>query len=133
MKVELIGNAFVDQTILLLIAGGRDLHLGPDYNRRYVRHAASLADLESPSVPLSVKLDFLDSNGLSLFSKWIGRSLRNKIAHLNFVIDEGNFKIGNKRIDLQQKSKIFNDYFIRIALIFAEEEEETKLIEKESS
>lgn len=122
LQVELIGNAFVDQTILLLIGGGSDLHLEPDYAHRYVRHATSLEDLESPSLSLSVKLDFLQCNGLTFFSKWIDRKLRNKIAHLDFEIDEkGNFQIGKKRVDLTQKLKTFVQYLGAVQLVFAEE------------
>ena len=130
LDVELIGNAYVDQTILLLIAGDLDLHLEPDCKHRYVRHVASLEDLESPSLSLSVKLDFLHSNGLTFFSKWIDRNLRNKIAHLEFEIDDkGNFKAGNKRIDTKQKSKTFREYYLAVALIFAEEEMKAGLTE----
>ncbi len=122
-EVELLGNILVDEAILLLVAGGADLHLEPDYEHRYVRHVNSLEDLQSPSLSLSVKLDFLDSNGLGCFSKWINRPLRNKIAHLDFDIDEeGHFKLGKKTINLGQQMKCFEEYFKAISMIFAEED-----------
>ena len=36
LEVELIGNAYIDETLLLLIAGGIDLHLEPD-NKHWVQ------------------------------------------------------------------------------------------------
>jgi len=69
LVVELIGNAYIDQTILLLTASGVDLHMEPDSKHRYTIHVASLEDLETPALSLSVKLDFLHSNGLTFFSK----------------------------------------------------------------
>ena len=127
VSVEVIGNAFVDRALLLLIASGCDLHLEPDFEHRYVRHATSLEDLESPSLSLSTKLDFLECNGLPFFSKWIDRTLRNKIAHLDFTIDEkGNFRIGQKRSDLEQKRNTFIQYMLAVKWVFNEEEKRAK-------
>jgi hypothetical protein len=129
--VELIGNVFVDMTILLLIAKGRDLHMEPDYKHRYTRHATSLEDLESPTLPLSIKLDFLESNGLPFFTKWIDRDLRNKIAHLNFEIDnDGKFFLltrkGRKEVNLSEKIQNFTSYLAAVRHVFHEQIERTK-------
>jgi hypothetical protein len=90
--------------VLLLVAKGVDFHLEPDYEHRYTRHARSLEEIESPGLPLS-KLDFLKLNGLTFFSKWIDRDLRNCIAHLDFEIDDNVDlivlrKAKRRRIDL---------------------------------
>lgn len=124
LQVELIGNVIVDQTLLLLIGSGCDFHLEPDYKHRYTRHATSLEDLEKPFLPLSIKLDFLSSNGLPLFSKWIDRNLRNKIAHLDYEISEnGDFYIkGSKKpINLCDKIQLFTEYYFCVMKVFLEE------------
>jgi hypothetical protein len=72
---------------------------------------------------MSIKLDFLSSNGLDFFSKWIDRGLRNKIAHLDFEIDqEGNFLAGKqkKKVDIELKSNIFWSYFSCVAKIYSD-------------
>jgi hypothetical protein len=102
--VEQIGNMAVNMAVLLLVAKGVDFHLEPDYEHRYTRHARSLEEIESPGLPLS-KLDFLKLNGLTFFSKWIDRDLRNCIAHLDFEIDDNVDlivlrKAKRRRIDL---------------------------------
>ena len=96
LLVELIGNTYVDQTILLLIGCGHAFHLDPDDDHRYTRHAKTLDDIELPSVPLGTKLGFLDDNGFTFFKKWIDRNLRNQIAHLEYEIDKnGDFLLKN--------------------------------------
>lgn len=123
--VETIASIYVDLAILILIAKGHDLHLGPDRKHNYVRHAASLEDLESPTLSLSMKLDFLDLNGFPFFSKWIDRDLRNKIAHLDFDFDQhGNLLLTNgetKMIKLVEKMVSFTEYHNVVAAVFAEE------------
>ncbi len=114
-QIELVGTGYVDMAILLLTAKGIDLHLEPDYEHRYTRHVASLEDLDSPSLTLNVKLDFLKVNGLSFFDKCIDRNLRNAIAHANFKIDDnGKFfqltKRGKKEVDMLEEILCFNYY-----------------------
>lgn len=125
VTVELLGTLTVDITILMLVGKGYDLHLEPDSEHRYTRHVTSLEDLESPAMSLSQKLDFLHSNGLTVFTKYIDRVLRNKIAHLEFHIDEkGSFFLRKgkrkkkvnlmaKFLDLTQFSYIVNALFLR--------------------
>lgn len=125
-SVELVGTLFVDLAILLLIGKGYNLHMEPDYEHRFTRHAASLEDLESPTLPLSIKLDFLELHGLTFFSKWIDRVLRNKIAHLNFVIDEnGDFfmlskKGRRKKVDLSKKFSRFANCYYAQSIVYLE-------------
>ena len=122
LSVEAMGNVFVDYTILLLIGSVIDFHLEPDTNHRYARHAKTLEDIESPFISMSIKLDFLNSNGMPFFLKWIDRGLRNKIAHLDFEIDqEGNFLAGKqkKKVDIELKSSIFWSYFTCVAKIYS--------------
>jgi hypothetical protein len=123
---ESVADHYVNLVILLLIAKGRDLHLEPDYKHRYTRHATSLEELGSPSLTLSTKLDFLGLNGMSFFSKWIDRGLRNKIAHLDFQIDDnGDVFIleGTKRkkVDLTRKLRLIIEYERAVADFFVEQ------------
>jgi hypothetical protein len=74
-----------------------------------MRHATSLADLESASVSLAAKLDFLKACGLPCFEKYIDRKLRNKIAHTDFVISkEGKFRMfdNDKRKEVAVEQKL---------------------------
>lgn len=123
---EIFVDMFIDQLILLLIAGGQDLHLEPDYEHRYTRHVTSLEDLDSPALSLSIKLDFLEVNGVPFLSKWIDRPLRNKIAHLDFEIDDnGGFFIfeekGRKKVDLQRKLQTLTEYHNAFTRFFLEQ------------
>jgi hypothetical protein len=100
--------------------------LEPDYKHRYTRHVNSLEDLDSPALSLSVKLDFLEVNGVPFFSKWIDRPLRNKIAHLEFEInDNGEFFIfeekGRKKVDLFRKLQTLAEYFNAFTDFFLEQ------------
>lgn len=121
-QIEVIATPQIDKTILMLIGNGRDFHIEPDYDHRFIRHAICLEDLWSPSLSLSMKLDFLESNGLIFFSKYVDRPLRNKIAHLDFEIDSnGNFKAGGKVINLAEKNGCIQWYFYSIEKVFYEE------------
>lgn len=91
-SIETNGNLAVNLMLLLLTADGDYVHLQPDRKHLYMRHAIRLKDLETPSLSLGNKLDFLISHGLVFFEKWINTTLRNRIAHADFDIDmEGNF------------------------------------------
>lgn len=121
--VEVIGDFFVNLTILLLTAKGIDFHLEPDYEHRYTRHAHLLEEIESPSIPLSTKLDFLTLNGLPFFSEWIDRTLRNDIAHMSFEIsDKGDFialrRGKRKKINLTEKFVTFTLYQMAATKVF---------------
>lgn len=125
-QIELVGNAYVDMVVMLLIAKGVDLHLEPDDDHRYTRHVTSPEDLDSPSLTLAMKLDFLKMNGLPFFEKCIDRTLRNRIAHADFEIDaDGKFfqltEKGKKEVDVNQKFICFSDYMIGVERIRREQ------------
>jgi hypothetical protein len=109
LLVEVDANFLIDIFLLMMVAKGNDFHIEPDYNQKFIRHATSLADLESASVSLASKLDFLKACGLSCFEKYIDRKLRNKIAHMDFVISkEGKFKMfdNDKRKEVVVERKL---------------------------
>lgn len=93
-SIETNGDLAVNMMLLLLAADGDYIHLQPDRDHWYVRHAVGFKDLENPNLPLGTKLDYLSLHGLGFFKKWIKKTLRNRIAHGDFDIDtEGNFFI----------------------------------------
>lgn len=101
--VEVCATPFMDLVILLLASQGQCFHIPPDRDHHYHRHASSLKDLDSPTISLSAKLAFLKESGFTLFSDVIKPSLRNKIAHMDFEIDDaGVLWVGSKR----KKTKI---------------------------
>jgi hypothetical protein len=122
LETELIGTAYIDRVLLLLIGKGFDFHLEPDFNHRYTRHAKSLEDLQGPSLPLATKIDFLEANGVPFFSKWIDRQLRNKIAHLDYTIENDCFYVNKegkkKRVSLFDKLQTFNEYYNAVTSFF---------------
>lgn len=125
--VETFGNFYVNIALLLLVGRGHALHLMPDYKHRYVRHATTLEDIESPTLSLAVKLDFLESHKLSFFKKWIDTTLRNRIAHADFTInDDGSLSYADakgrkKSTDLRKEMSCFEDYLKAISKAFLEE------------
>jgi len=130
-QIELVGSGLIDVTILLLVAKGVDLHLEPDYEHRYTRHVTSPEDLDSPSLPLSVKLDYLKLNGLPLFAKFIDKDMRNRIAHADFEIDDDGrlfllTKKGKKEVDMAQKLGSIHDYVTAVAKVITEQMERVR-------
>ena len=127
LRVEVLATFFVDLTLLLLIDEHACLHLDPDNTHKFVRHASSLEDIESPSLPLSRKLDFLETHQITFFKEYIDRNLRNKIAHGNFSVDaNGDFytissKGNKKKIDLKQKINKLTNFINALSKIFVEE------------
>jgi hypothetical protein len=127
VEIELVGSGYVDMAILLLTEKGIDFHLEPDYEHRFTRHVASPKDLDSPSLTLGVKLDFLSMNGLPFFAKCVDRDLRNKIAHADFEIDaNGKFyklteRGKRKLVDVNSKHICLIDYVSAIDKIFKEQ------------
>jgi hypothetical protein len=115
--VEVSTNLLADIMIVMLSAKGQPLHIEPDDRYRFVRHATSIEDLDSPSVNLAMKLGFLETCELSCFEKYVDRKLRNKIAHMDFETDDkGNFfiyekkngEVRKKQVDIQQKLLMLN-------------------------
>jgi hypothetical protein len=109
LSVEVQGNFIIDVFILMMAGKGYDFHIEPDNSKKFVRHATSLDDFESASITLASKLDFLKSCGLPCFEKYIDRKLRNKIAHMNFVInEEGKFFMfdNNKKKTVMVEQKL---------------------------
>jgi hypothetical protein len=80
--VESLGVTLADMVLILLIANEKEVHI----RRPFTRHATRADELER--LELVYKLDFIKSEGIGLFSKFINRGLRNDIAHLNFKIQE---------------------------------------------
>jgi hypothetical protein len=134
--VETVGDMFVNMAIMLLTAKGIDFHLEPDDNHRYTRHAQYLDEIESPSIPLSTKLDFISVNGLPFFSSWIDRNLRNNIAHMSFKIDDnGDFfalRYGKyRKIDLSEKITKFTEILTIVETVFNEQLKSVRAIKDE--
>jgi len=85
----------LDCIVLLLVLNGHDFFI--PYTRKY---AKSLDDLDDSSI--AEKLDFLNFHGFSFFTKNINKSLRNKIAHMDFDIEEkGVIVVKKERFDLK--------------------------------
>jgi hypothetical protein len=82
--------------VILLILNGHDFFI--QYTRKY---AKSLDDLDD-SFGVAEKLDFLNFHGFSFLTENINKSLRNKIAHMDFDIEEKGVVIVEKqRYDLR--------------------------------
>jgi hypothetical protein len=87
----------VDSIVFLLVLNEHDFFI--QYRREY---AKSLDDLDAAS--LGEKLDFLNFHGFSFFTKNINRTLRNKIAHMDFDIEEkGAIIVKEQRYYLQEE------------------------------
>jgi hypothetical protein len=130
LETELMGTAYIDRVLLLLIGKGIDFHLEPDYEHRYMRHAKSLEDLQAPSLSLAIKQDFLEANDITLFSKMIDRTLRNKIAHLDYTIEDDNFyyrDISGKRkqANFSEKIRVLTEYYDALTRFFLAQEGKT--------
>lgn len=111
--VESIGTAMVDFGLVLLILNNRFFHIESTRTAPSIRHATSLKDFEDEFISLGAKLGFLEKNGLASFAKMIKRTLRNRIAHLKFDIDDsGNafYRSGNRRKNVDIDSEIQSFY-----------------------
>jgi hypothetical protein len=111
-EVEVSANLIFDILIMLLSAKQRYFHIEPDRDHLFIRHATTIEDLTSKSITLGIKRNFLIRNELSCVEKYVKLSLRNKIAHMDYEINEnGTFfkydydgnKIKKKRVDLQHR------------------------------
>lgn len=81
--------------VFLLVLNGHDFFI--QYTRKY---AKSLDDLDEAN--LAEKLDFLKFHGFSFLTEKINKSLRNKIAHMDFDIEEkGVIVVKKNKYDLQ--------------------------------
>jgi hypothetical protein len=114
-EVETAGNLICDILIILLSAKGHFFHIEPDNESFFIRHAVSIEDLETPSVTLGKKLNFLKKNKLNCLAKNIKHRLRDKIAHVDFEIDEnGDFfkytKKGKKPVDIKSEWFKLSDF-----------------------
>jgi hypothetical protein len=127
LETELMGTAYIDRVLLLLIGKGIDFHLEPDYDHRYARHATSLEDLQAPSLSLAIKQDFLEANDITLFSKMIDRPLRNKIAHLDYIIENDCFYYKDRKgkktqVNFSEKIRILTEYYDALTTFFIAQE-----------
>ena len=77
--------------VILLILNGHDFFV--QYTRKY---AKSLDDLDD-SFSVAEKLDFLNFHGFAFLTENINKSLRNKIAHMDFDIEEKGVVIVEKQ------------------------------------
>lgn len=85
--VESVGIDMIDNVLILLIACGHDIHI----ERRYIEHVSCFEDLEK--IELWKKLEFLEEHDLKPVASIFDRRLRNRIAHINFIIeDDGTVK-----------------------------------------
>lgn len=114
--VESLGAAFLDMLVWLLVANGCDFHVQRIYKVPSIVHAATFKDLEEPNISLGVKLAFLERHGLKKTSKFIDRSLRNDIAHLDFSIDN-NGKISTKHSDNVNIFEKITTFLIKFTMI----------------
>lgn len=87
----------VDLILMFFIAIHHDLY---DFWAR--RYAKSPDDLDR--ISLSQKLVFLNHHNLQVFSENINRTLRNKVAHMDFEIEpDGKILVKNQRYDLEDE------------------------------
>jgi len=85
----------VNCIVFLLILNGHDFFI--QYAKKY---ASDLDDLDDST--LAEKLDFLNFHGFSFFTKGINKSLRNKIAHMDFDIEgKGVVILKEQKFNLQ--------------------------------
>ncbi len=121
--VESLGVAFINLIMLLLITCGSDFHIEQHHHIPRIIHAETIEDLQSTSIGLSSKVEFLKNNGLTRTSKLVNTDLRNKIAHLNLSeneIDENGVISKNFQINIKQKYDEFNKTFNIIRKILNE-------------
>ena len=123
--VEVSASLLMDITIIMLSTRNQVLHIESDEKYKFIRHATSIEDLESPSVSLATKISFLKYCGFDCFEKYVDRTLRNRIAHMDFEIDTNgnlfvhdkrNGKVIKKQVDFKQKLNrllLFNHVFMR--------------------
>ena len=105
--IETSTNLIADILIIMLAAQGQFLHIEPDDKYRFIRHATTIEDLESPTITLAMKLSFLKKSGFTCFQKYIDKNLRNKIAHFDFEIDaNGDFFLFQLKKGIIEKKKV---------------------------
>jgi len=102
--VESLGVALADIVLVLLIANEKEVHTGG----RFSKHATRIKELEK--ISLANKLDFLNGERIEIFSRLINRETRNKIAHLNFTIDEKGRITGKDNKPIKIDARI-NDFW----------------------
>jgi hypothetical protein len=84
----------VDAFSYLLVANGHDLF--DIIHRKYVK---SLEDIGN--VDISTKLQFLEEHNFGIFKRTEDKTLRNKIAHHDFILnDSGKVLISNNVVDI---------------------------------
>jgi len=69
------------------------------------------------NIPLSTRLKFLNAHDFTFFSDLCPRTLRNAVAHQNFLIEEGTVKYNKNSMSLSNIVKI-TDNMIKVAEIF---------------
>ncbi len=79
--VESLGVTLIEMVLFLLIINKREIHT----RGHLIKHVTNFEELGQ--LDLSDKIEFLKSEGISLFNLFINREVRNIIAHLKFTIN----------------------------------------------
>jgi len=88
----------INMILMILMSIGHDF-----YVERTHEYAQTLKDLDRAS--LHEKLVFLDSHGFQTISKNLNTRLRNKIAHMDFVIElDGKISAAGGKFDIEDES-----------------------------
>ena len=84
----------IDLILMIFIVNHHDFYV---YNKR--AYAQSLDDLDDAS--LGEKLTFLNYHKLTIFSHFLDKNLRNKLAHMDFKTNQdGTISIGQQKYNL---------------------------------
>lgn len=85
----------IDLVLMIFVVNHHDFYV---YNNR--AYARSLDDLDNAS--LGEKLAFLNYHDLRIFSQNLNKDLRNKVAHMDFEVNEdGTISVGQQKFDLR--------------------------------
>ena len=84
----------IDLVLMIFVVNHHDFYV---YNNR--AYAQSLDDLDNAS--LGEKLAFLNYHNLTIFSQYLNKDLRNKVAHMDFETNkDGTISIGQQKYNL---------------------------------
>jgi hypothetical protein len=121
-EVTVLGKAFVylglfetsvtnlvDLILLVLVVNHHDFYI--DRSRKY---ATKLDDLDKAS--LGEKLIFLNKHHLQIFARNLNKTLRNKIAHLDFDINsDGTITANGQKYNLENEILILSAFVLVVA------------------
>ena len=102
----------IDAFCYLLVENGHDL-----FDIIHHKYAKSFEDIENVNV--STKLQFLDEHNFVIFRRREDKTLRNKIAHHDFVIEKsGKVLINSQVVDISLRFKELHSFTSRVFEIF---------------